>query len=204
MPPEYKSFARAGYIVWDMDTDKSLDFLEFCHGTIYLCTAGRDALARFAFRLVDKDHSGSLATEEVQNVVNIVYGDTIADEGVTRHKKAMITAVHSVPKVYEVLDKNRDGILTEEEWVRSAITFPQLIHPAFLLQNHLREKIINAHFWVKRADRIQKCCNELMELRGKDWWNYHTKFYPQEKEKKKEGKGKRAKECKEIGQSPQD
>lgn len=167
-------------------------------------------LARFAFRLVDTDHSGSLSTDEVQNVVEIIYGDTVADYKNNVYRKRELaheTAVRvsvgdgawcqihsfihsfisihlfiplplpqSTPRIYDHLDRNRDGLLSVKEWVDVAIEFPQLIEPAFQVQRRLKQKIINNHFWNVNGERIRQNCEEMEIKKNHGWWDYHSKF----------------------------
>ena len=76
---ECTDFSVRAFGVFDANRDRRIDFLEFVHSVVYICSCNKMNLARFAFRLVDTDHSGSLSTDEVQNVVEIIYGDTVAD-----------------------------------------------------------------------------------------------------------------------------
>jgi len=56
-------------------TPKSrMNFIEFIAAITKICIANFDHLCRFAFRIVDVDCDGTLDPEEIQKVVNTIYG----------------------------------------------------------------------------------------------------------------------------------
>ena len=77
-------------------------------------------LARFAFRLVDTDHSGSLSTDEVQNVVEIIYGDTVADYKNNVYKPALFKPTNPhIVDIYQSLLEEIYGYLCHSDMLES-------------------------------------------------------------------------------------
>lgn len=129
----------------DMDTDNSgdLNFREFVLCTWKYLTRSKESIAVFAFDLFDKDNSGSLAREEVKDMIEFVYG-----------KKGLID---NVQRVLKDLDKSGDGKISREEFVTASMKFPALLFPAFELQGVLRDNVLGGDFWnsqLRNADRI--------------------------------------------------
>merc|ERR1712086_833193 len=67
-------FATQLFMMIDENGSGEIDFNEFLVGLWNICTFEDDCLVRFAFDLIDKDRSGLVDGEEVENLVKGVHG----------------------------------------------------------------------------------------------------------------------------------
>ena len=130
-------FVERVFGLFDLDRSGELNFQEFFLGVWNLCTMGEHALVRFAFDLIDADKSGVLDMPEVDALVRTLYDmDEITE--------ACQAALNS-------MDDNNDGKVTLDELIAYNRNFPELLRPAFQLQEQVRAKICTEHFWTAQA-----------------------------------------------------
>jgi Ca2+-binding EF-hand superfamily protein len=72
---ELTGFASAIFCALDRDGNREMDFAEFLGAVTLICTASQENLCRFAFRMIDADHSGRLNQEELGGLIKELYGD---------------------------------------------------------------------------------------------------------------------------------
>jgi Ca2+-binding EF-hand superfamily protein len=144
---EYSFFANRAFSVMNVDRDPSspaqLDFAEFFVGVFNYCTLTHDTLVKFAFDLFDKDGSGAIARDELEQLVEIVYGQAAVDE--------------KASKVIRMMDRDRDGLVELLEFRQIERRVPSLLKPAFELQQQLQQKLLGRKFWNGATRR--RCAN---------------------------------------------
>jgi hypothetical protein len=130
-------------------------------------------LCRFAFRLVDQDNSGTLEYEELEKIVNTVYGEHAGQSkktGGTGWRQKQPASASTIDKIIRELDRDESGTLTVDEFVNVSIKFPQLIEPAYKFRNILRKKVVNPTFWSRREKKIRE------RIKGNDQEKVHKKI----------------------------
>jgi len=171
-------------------TPKSrMNFIEFIAAITKICIANFDHLCRFAFRIVDVDCDGTLDPEEIQKVVNTIYGAEVTlKDPASRGSRHMESKTHSLTfmEVLRVADTDVDGKLSVGEFVKHARRFPQIVKPAHNLQLQLRRRIIGPYFWERRSKALSKRYDLLaagmfetdwQEAGLGDWWGaYEQKW----------------------------
>jgi hypothetical protein len=127
----------------DPSSPAQLDFAEFFVGVFNYCTLTHDTLVKFAFDLFDKDGSGAIARDELEQLVEIVYGQAAVDE--------------KASKVIRMMDRDRDGLVELLEFRQIERRVPSLLKPAFELQQQLQQKLLGRKFWNGATRR--RCAN---------------------------------------------
>jgi len=133
-------FATQLFMMIDENGSGEIDFNEFLVGLWNICTFEDDCLVRFAFDLIDKDRSGLVDGEEVENLVKGVHGS-----------KTTKTLLLHVKKVLKKYDKNKDNEFSFEEFKQCHKDLPLLFMPAFSLMNKLQTEFYGRGFWQKAA-----------------------------------------------------
>jgi len=191
-------FALEIFRLFDEDSSNKIDFFEFVSSCTRICCSDQRALARFAFRIIDSDNSGSLDREEVQKVFSVIYGHLVNEHDMAgvgwRHNIKTNPQQSSVDAVLDAIDHNGDGHLSVNEFIESSQKFPRAIEPAFWLQLRLQKKIIGKAFWDSRAADLRSRFDDILESfptsEPGDWWGPFAKFGRSDENKKKGKKGR--------------
>jgi Ca2+-binding EF-hand superfamily protein len=185
-------FAAEIFLIFDHDSDKKIDFSEFVSSCTRICSSDQRALARFAFRIIDGDNSGTLNRDEIQKIFSVIYGHLVNEHDMVgigwRHNIRSENQQTSVAAVLDVIDRNGDGQLSVAEFIQSASKFPHAIEPAFALQLRLRKKIMGVSFWDLRSQEFRHRFDELVgalpDNGTSDWWGPFAKFGVEEGSRK--------------------
>ena len=108
-----------------------------------MCTFDEESLLRFAFNLIDKDSSGYVDTDEVEQCVKDVHGAHY-DKRLTAHIK----------KTLQKYDKNKDGQYSFDEFKRCTKELPLLFMPAYSMRNVMQEEFYGGDFWKHAAKAL--------------------------------------------------
>merc|ERR1719397_56092 len=111
-------FMEQLFRIFDKDGDGSIDFKEFMIATDMTSSGDPEEKLRWAFRMYDKDGSGEIDMEEMVEIFSLMYtvqGFT-EEEGQDRAKK-----------IFNTLDKNRDGSLEEAEFIKGCMLDSELL-----------------------------------------------------------------------------
>ncbi len=132
---EWSRFAERAFMVMEVGGDHKLSFAEFTVGLMNYCTSPHSGLVKFAFDLFDDDHSGQIDFQEVKQLLKMVSGK--------RRKESYYD------DIMRKMDKDRDGVVTWEEFRDFEKKMASLLQPAFHLQQNLRKKILGEAYWDK-------------------------------------------------------
>ncbi len=173
-------FSDRVFSVLDSDGSGSIDFREFVLSLWNFCSMDGRALMRFAFLLFDPNGTGRVATDELRNLIKEVYG-----AGFDRNEKVKVVIREAV--------QSADGFVNFDEFRELNKRFPNLLFPAFSMQQALREAALGNSFWeqqhrarvatagpagaysiwdvLQARDASKEAQNEpdLAELRAKRW-----------------------------------
>eukprot|EP00753_Platysulcus_tardus_P001090 PLAT11042.1.p1 GENE.PLAT11042.1~~PLAT11042.1.p1 ORF type:complete len:407 (-),score=160.72 PLAT11042.1:77-1150(-) len=152
-------FARRMFYVTDTDGSGQLDFREFVVTMWNFCSLDAATVSSFGFRLFDLDNSGMLDQEEVEALIQEVYGEKLKNN-------------MRVRKVLRLLDRDGDGEVSFDEFRVFSKHYPVLMYPAVHMQRLLRAQIIGEPFWARLQDsRVRSGTMETgKDLRPPNLW----------------------------------
>lgn len=155
---EQTPFAKKLFGIIDQNDSGEIDFNEFLVGLWNVCTFDDDSLLRFAFNLIDKDSSGYVDNEEIEQCVRDVHG--------TRFDKRLVGHIKKVLKKY---DKNKDGQYSFDEFKLCHKDLPLLFMPAFSMKNVMCEEFYGVDFWknaakARKRDKIAQDIRDFMRF----------------------------------------
>ena len=106
---------------FDTDQNGVIDFEEFLLA-MYVTSAGTaEEKLTWAFRMYDVDGNGVIDPEEMLKVVQAIYGMLHKDAA-----EPLSVADERARKIFLRMDVNKDGLLTEEEFVRGCLEDDEL------------------------------------------------------------------------------
>ena len=106
---------------FDTDQNGVIDFEEFLL-SMYVTSAGTaEEKLTWAFRMYDVDGNGVIDPEEMLKVVQAIYGMLNKDA-----TEPMSDSDERARKIFRRMDVNRDGLLTEEEFLRGCLEDDEL------------------------------------------------------------------------------
>lgn len=143
------TFSRRVFGMLDMNSSGEIDFKEFVVSIWNYCTFNRQSLALFAFTLFDTNDSGVLDSNELNQLIVSVYGDTA-------HSEARLQ------RIVAAFDDNGDGTVSKYEFVVFNNTQPLILFPAYQFQATLRGRILGTRWWTRLANEREK------KFRGKN------------------------------------
>ena len=178
MMKEKKSvFGESIFELIDSDNDGVLDFSEFVTATATYIMFGPDDVLRFCFFIFDKDKNGYIEEDELEALVLTLHREANAN---------VLMAMHQ-------LDTNSDGKIDFKEFRQLNRNFPQVLFPAFRMQEYMMENTLGTQFWkaqkimfdnkrrgvliIEEKERLkkekeekQKGRNKLREIMGWRYW----------------------------------
>ena len=121
----YKTFFWVGYaeqycnhVFRTFDTDKNgfIDFKEFLLALYITLDGTAEEKLKAAFRMHDIDGNGIIDLDEMTTVLRAIYG--LMGEG---SSDPMFSAEEKARYIFDRMDENKDGHLTEEEFVQGCL-----------------------------------------------------------------------------------
>jgi len=117
-PSSGEIFIDQLFRIFDKDGDGSIDFTEFMIATDMSSSGKPEEKLRWAFKMYDKDSSGEIDVEEMVEIFCLMYSlQGFSEEDAT--DRAM--------KIFNALDKNGDGCLAEEEFIKGCLADNELL-----------------------------------------------------------------------------
>eukprot|EP00949_MAST-11_sp_MAST-11-sp1_P004581 g4581.t1 len=137
---ERTPWADKVFMIMDEDGSGEIDFREFVIATWNYCSLDLKNLIKFAFSMFDIDGAGTLEAEDLRELVVEIYGDSW-DANVR------------VQKLVDVIDKNRDGVISFDEFQQINRRYPALLFPAFRMQEFLRRGVYGVTWWKVMSEK---------------------------------------------------
>ena len=116
----------AGHVfrTFDKNNDGTIDFYEFIQGLSIISRGTQEQKLRWAFEMYDSDGSGSVTRREMLEIVRGIF--RLAGE------RANLPADENTPekfthKLFAKLDRDNDGTITQNEFVRGVKCYPSLM-----------------------------------------------------------------------------
>ena len=139
-----ESFGKLLFGLFDYDKSGALTFEEFCLCIWNAMTLDDSLLPAFAFRIYDKDNSGTLNKGEVMKMLTTVCGN---------NEQSILNA----EKYFKENDKDHDGKISSAEFCHMTKNVQLILFPAFQLRNRFRSNVLGERVWHEKTNiRNQK------------------------------------------------
>jgi sphingosine kinase/serine/threonine-protein phosphatase 2B regulatory subunit len=169
MMKEKKSiFGESIFELIDSDNDGVLDFSEFVTATATYIMFGPDDILKFCFFIFDKDKNGYIEEDELEALVMTLHAEANAN----------------VFKAMSELDTDSDGKIDFREFRALNSNFPQVLFPAYRMQEHMMENTLGTKFWKEQKIMFQN--------------QRHGVFVAEEKERAKKAREEKQKARKRL------
>lgn len=135
-------FGDALFKLVELDGDNEfLSFSEFVQVVSTFCLFGPEEVLRFAFNVVDEDHSGFVSLEELDNLASWLHEGGPAN---------LNTAILRIKEKYD----QGDGQFSFQTFKTMHREFPFLLHPAFALQEHMMAVVMGKRWWERKQREL--------------------------------------------------
>mmetsp|Transcript_27759 Transcript_27759/g.36387 ORF Transcript_27759/g.36387 Transcript_27759/m.36387 type:complete len:445 (-) Transcript_27759:90-1424(-) len=129
---------------FDIGKSKKIGFKDFLIASWNYCTMSHASLVIFAFDTYDTKNHGYINEDDLKDLVSDVFGSHFERNA------------HAV-KIFEKLDKmcleQQDYGINIDQFTAFTAKHPNMLFPAYAVQNKLREKIVGQKFWKKQAKK---------------------------------------------------
>ena len=119
----------------DVDNSGTLDYSEFVAACGHFCMLGKREILQFCFYIFDKDKNGYIEEDELQALVDVLQGV----DSYSNTKQAMLGA----------FDADGDGKMDFNEFCALNKKFPQMLHPAFRIQDSIAQNTLGTYFFFR-------------------------------------------------------
>ena len=139
---EKTRFTKRIFSIFDEDGSGLINFREFVLSLWNYCTLTKASLMMFAFDLYDKDQSGSIAGEEVIDMLHDLYGKEFKQNPQARLVERELEMLH-----------RKDGAVSIEDFTVFARNHPALLFHAFRMQESIQDFVLGRTFWEYYSER---------------------------------------------------
>jgi len=137
--------SRLGEQIFDtldaLDEDQRLDFGEFCRVVGTFAFFGPEEVLRFTYQLCDAEDRGQLFHEEFMKLLSILHPTDVNGR---------------VQRALREFDVNEGSVFTFDEFKDLNARFPNLLYPAFRLQDAVRRAFLGVRYWEKKLRKYSR------------------------------------------------
>lgn len=124
-------FAGHVFRTFDKNNDGTIDFNEFIQGLSIIMRGGKEMKLRWAFEMYDSDGSGEVCRKEMLEIVRSIFR-LAGDDITSRLPRDENTPEKFTNKLFDKLDVDSSGSITQTEFIRGAQCYPSFMK---LLEN---------------------------------------------------------------------
>ncbi|XP_074643226.1 neurocalcin homolog [Tubulanus polymorphus] len=129
-----EEFCTHVFRTFDKDNSGKIDFNEFLLAINITSSGKPEEKLNWAFQMYDIDGNGSIERSEMEEIIKAIYmmiGTVISAEEMSPQKRTN--------EIFDKMDKNKDGVLTKEEFVNGCLADKQLY--SILLADEAPEEV---------------------------------------------------------------
>jgi Ca2+-binding EF-hand superfamily protein len=190
---EVNEFSKEVFAECDFSHNGHVSFVEFVIAMWHFLGRDRESLAAFAFEVFDRDDTGYLGGEEVETMVDMVYGLNTKVGWKNQDSRVKHKADEHVKTVMKKMDVKKDGRISKQEFIHTCHSLPMLLAPAFDVQSALMELCGGTKFWEhfqeKRHEMLQR--KEVKAMFKRQYYSSKNKDKKATGEHKKHGMTRR-------------
>lgn len=135
-------FGDALFKLVELDGDNEfLSFSEFVQVVSTFCLFGPEEILRFAFNVVDEDHSGFVSLQELDNLAAWL------------HEGGPANLNTAIARIKDKHDQG-DGQFSFQTFKAVHREFPFLLHPAFALQENMMSVVMGKRWWARKQREL--------------------------------------------------
>ena len=112
----------------DKNGDNKLDFEEFANGFVMIKQSSKEEKLYWVFDMIDKDKSGYLCRNELKELLMSEHYDKCRKGLAFNNTNLLMICEMEAERMINMMDLNRDGRITFEEFKETASRDPVIIH----------------------------------------------------------------------------
>ena len=132
-------FGDAVFELVDTEDNEKIEFGEFVQATCTYCMFEPPEVLKFCFYIFDKDKNGYIDQDELTMFIEQLHQEKLQG---------------NLASALESLDYNQDGKFEFHEFKQMHKQFPQVLYPAFRLQQIMMDNICGSTWWNKKKGRL--------------------------------------------------
>jgi Ca2+-binding EF-hand superfamily protein len=125
----------------DIDHSGGLEFSEFVQTLGTYCIFGQQDILKFCFYIFDKDKNGFIEMDELHALIDVLHD---------------VEKTSNLTVALNKLDRNGDGKIDFKEFIEMNKEFPQLLFPAFRIQENMMEFTLGQQFWKDARSTLEE------------------------------------------------
>ena len=128
-------FGDAVFELVDTEDNEKIEFGEFVQATCTYCMFEPPEVLKFCFYIFDKDKNGYIDQDELTMFIEQLHQEKLQG---------------NLASTQQSLDYNQDGKFEFHEFKQMHKQFPQVLYPAFRLQQIMMDNICGSTWWNKK------------------------------------------------------
>ena len=133
-------FGDSVFELIDIDDNGTLDFSEFVQTLGTYCMFGSHDILKFCYYVFDKDKNGYIEQDELHALIDMLHGN---------HYNS------NCKVALEKFDLNKDGKIDYGEFQLLNTNYPQLLFPAFRMQENMMIHSLGMKWWRSRKQMLE-------------------------------------------------
>ncbi|XP_041647394.1 guanylyl cyclase-activating protein 2-like [Cheilinus undulatus] len=123
---EASEYAENMFRAFDKNGDNTIDFLEFVAALNLVFRGDLECKLRWSFKVYDKDNNGFVDRKELRSIIDSIY--RLKKGQKTGGLDGQLTVDEVVDRIFQAVDRDGDGTISMDEFIRGAKQDPWLLN----------------------------------------------------------------------------